>query len=160
MQAVKTKSILPVAAAFLLGLGLAHSSLFSQSAASPTLHGDAAHPAKTQGWVDTQLYFGLGLADAGQDEKGKGVSEAAWRDFLDTEVTPRFPAGLSVVDVYGQWQGKKQKTPERLRSKMLVIDYPSTTENSAKIEAIRAAWKQRTGDQSVLKVTQRAEVSF
>ena len=158
---IKAKTIVPLTAAFLLGVGVAHTSLFSQSTVSPTLHGDAAHPAKTEGWVDTQLYFGLGLADAtDSDEKGKGVSEAAWRDFLDTEVTPRFPAGLSVVDVYGQWQGKRQKSPERLRSKMLIVDYPGTPENAAKIEAIRAAWKQKTGDQSVLKVSQRADVSF
>ena len=161
LQMIKAKTIVPLTAAFLLGVGVAHTSLFSQSAASPTLHGDTAHPAKTEGWVDTQLYFGLGLADASDaDEKGKGVSEAAWRDFLDKEVTPRFPAGLSVVDVYGQWQGKRQKSPERLRSKMLIVDYPGTPENAAKIEAIRAAWKQKTGDQSVLKVSQRADVSF
>ena len=43
---------------------------------------------------------------------------------------------------------------------MLVIDYPDTAENRAKVEAIRAAWKQLTGDQSVLRVTQPAEVSF
>ena len=159
---IKAKTIVPITAAFLLGVGVAHTSLFSQSsAASATLHGDAAHPAKTQGWVDTQLYFGVGLADASDaDEKGKGVSEAAWRDFLDKEVTPRFPAGLSVVDVYGQWQGKRQKSPERLRSKMLIVDYLGTPENAAKIEAIRAAWKQKTGDQSVLKVTHGADVSF
>jgi hypothetical protein len=41
-----------------------------------------------------------------------------------------------------------------------VIDYAGTAENNAKIEAIRTAWKQRTGDQSVLKVTQPANVSF
>ena len=164
VKSFKTRSILPVAAAFLLGLSLAHTSLFSESdtshrSASPTLHGDPAHPAKTEGWVDTQLFFGLGLADASA-EGGKGVSETEWRDFLDKEVTPRFPAGLSVVDVYGQWQGKNRKTPERLRSKMLVIEYPGTPENSAKIEAIRVAWKQKTGDQSVLKVTKPADVSF
>ena len=161
LQMIKAKTIVSLTAAFLLGVGVAHTSLFSQSAASPTLHGDTAHPAKTEGWVDTQLYFGLGLADASDaDEKGKGVSKAAWRDFLDKEVTPRFPAGLSVVDVYGQWQGKRQKSPERLRSKMLIVDYPGTAENAAKIEAIRVAWKQKTGDQSVLKVSQRADVSF
>ncbi|MFC5741593.1 DUF3574 domain-containing protein [Dyella tabacisoli] len=121
-----------------------------------TLHGDAAHPAQTQGWVDTRLYFGLGLAD----QPEHGVSEQGWREFLDREVTPRFPDGLSVLDVYGQWQGKQQTSPERLRSKLLVIDYPDTAENRAKIEAIRAAWKKRTGDQSVLRVTQAAEVSF
>ena len=164
---IRARSIIPVAAAFLLGLGLAHSSLFSQpiaiqsGPAQSTLHGDAANPAKTQGWVETKLYFGLGLADASdRGEKGNGVSEATWRNFLDKEVSSRFPAGLSVVDVYGQWQGKNQKTPERLRSKMLIVDYPGTAENAARIEAIRAAWKQRTGDQSVLKVTEHADVSF
>jgi Protein of unknown function (DUF3574) len=170
MGAMKTIRILPWAAAVLLGLGLVHHHFFGQASsvqassgqnsagqsASPTLHGDAAHPAKTAGWVDTKLYFGLGPADAQE----KGVSEAAWRSFLDSEVTPRFPAGLSVVDVYGQWQGKNEKEPERIRSKMLVIDYPGTAENEGRVEAIRAAWKRQTGDQSVLKVTQPADVSF
>jgi hypothetical protein len=147
---------LPVALILALVLGLSYRSFSSQSAATPTLHGDAAHPPKTQGWVDTQLYFGLGPADAPE----KGVNEATWRDFLDKEVSTRFPAGLSVVDVYGQWQGKDEKAPERIRSKMLIIDYPGTSENDQRIEAIRAAWKQKTGDQSVMKVTRRADVSF
>jgi len=121
-----------------------------------TLHGDRAHPAHATHWVDTHLYFGLGPADA----PDKGVTEAAWRDFLDKEVTPRFPAGLSVLDVYGQWQGKQESSPERIRSKVLIIDYPATPENSTRIEAIRAAWKKLTGDQSVMRVTQPADVSF
>jgi hypothetical protein len=145
-----------LAIACLLCVGLSLHSLSSQTTASPTLHGDKAHPAKTQGWVETKLYFGLGPAD----DSSKGVSESSWRGFLDNEVSSRFPSGLSVVDVYGQWQGKGQSTPERIRSKMLIIDYPNLPENTTKIEAIRSAWKQRTGDQSVLKVTQPADVSF
>lgn len=125
-------------------------------AAAPVLQGDSAHPGHTQGWVDTRLYFGLGPAD----QPDKGVSEASWRDFLDREVTPRFPAGLSVVDVYGQWLSKGAAAPERLCSKMLIIDYPDNAENRARIDAIRAAWKQKTGDQSVLMVTEPADVSF
>ncbi len=153
----KKWKLLPLVAVLALALGLSYRSFSAaQTTASSTLHGDAAHPAKTQGWVDTQLYFGLGPADAPE----KGVSEAAWREFLDKEVTPRFPAGLSVVDVYGQWQGKRETTPERIRSKMLIVDYPATAENDRRIEAIRAAWKQKTGDQSVMKVTQHADVSF
>jgi hypothetical protein len=65
-----------------------------------------------------------------------------------------------VMDVYGQWQGKDETEPERIRSKLLIVDYPATAENAAKIQAIRAAWKQKTGDQSVMKVTQPADVSF
>ena len=111
--------------------------------------------------MDTKLYFGLGLADHPES----GVSEARWREFLDREVTARFPDGLSVVDVYGQWQGKNQGSlerpgPERLRSKCLIIDYLDTVANRDKIEAIRAAWKKLTGDQSVMRVTVPADVSF
>ena len=126
------------------------------AATAPTLQGDPAHPGHTQGWVDTKLYFGLGTFDHPE----QGISEAQWREFLDREVTPRFPAGLSVLDVYGQWQGKNQTAPKRLRSKLLIIDYPDTQENRDKIEAIRAAWKQKTGDQSVMRVTNPADVSF
>jgi hypothetical protein len=137
-----------------------HRAVLAATAAAPpqtsTLSGDRAHPGRTEGWVDTRLYFGLGLADKPQ----VGITEAAWRDFLDKEVTPRFPDGLSVLDVYGQWLSKGKTEPERLRSKCLIIDYPNTPANQAKIEAIRKAWKQRTGDQSVLRVTQPADVSF
>ncbi|MGA8086241.1 MAG: DUF3574 domain-containing protein [Terracidiphilus sp.] len=134
----------------------AHTPITPSAVTAPTLQGDAAHPAQTKGWVDTKLYFGLGpMAHPEQ-----GVSEADWRGFLDREVTPRFPDGLSVVDVFGQWQGKNQTTPEPLRSKMLIVDYPDTAENRAKIEAIRSAWKQKTGDQSVMRVTEPADVSF
>jgi hypothetical protein len=144
--------VLPLVAA-----GCAHQpAAVSPSAVAPTLAGDAAHPGRTAGWVDTKLYFGLGPAD----EPGKGVSEPAWRAFLDKEVTPRFPDGLSVLDVYGQWQGNGETSPERIRTKLLVIDYPDSKQNSDKIEAIRTAWKRLTGDQSVMRVTAPADVSF
>ena len=126
------------------------------SAAVPTLKGDPAHPDSTRGWVDTKLCFGLGLADHPE----QGISETEWRGFLDREVTPRFPSGLSVVDVCGQWQGKDERAPERLRSKMLIIYYADTAENREKIEAIRGVWRRKTGDQSVLRVTEPADVSF
>lgn len=123
---------------------------------APTLSGDPVHPGQAVGWVDTQLYFGLGPADHPE----QGTSEAAWRAFLDKEVTPRFPSGLSVVDVYGQWQGKKDPAPQRLRSKLLIVDYPDTGENRGKVEEIRSAWKQMTGQYSVLRITKPADVSF
>lgn len=136
--------------------GCVHHSAAVAAPVAPTLTGDSAHPGRTQGWVDTKLYFGLGPAD----QPEKGIRESEWRAFLDKEVTPRFPDGLSVVDVYGQWQGKNETVPERLHTKMLNILYPDSQENRAKIDAIRAAWKQKTGDQSVLRVTEPADVSF
>src|ERR1039458_6148441 len=83
--------VLPVA---LLGLVLAgcdhRTTPATAQATAPTLSGDAAHPGKTSGWVDTKLYFGLGPTD----QPEKGISETAWRAFLDKEVTTRFPDGL------------------------------------------------------------------
>ncbi len=63
-------------------------------------------------------------------------------------------------DVYGQWLSKGQSVPERLRSRVLIIDYPDTPENRENIDAIRAAWKKMTGDQSVMRVSQPADISF
>lgn len=148
MRSAGCRTILPMlfAAGWLAGCGGMHDGV----------QGDPAHPDRTAGWVETRLYFGLGPAD----RLSVGVDEASWRDFLDHEVTPRFPDGLSVLDVQGQWQGPHEAAPERLRSKLLVIDYPDDASNRARIEAIRDAWKRRTGDRSVLRVTEPADVSF
>ena len=148
--------LVPCLAAVLAGCAHRAAGPVSHGSTAPTLSGDPAHPAQTSGWVDTRLYFGLGPAD----HPDQGTSEARWREFLDQEVTPRFPHGLSVADVYGQWLSKGKSTPERLRSKVLIIDYPDNQENREKVEAIRAAWKKITGDQSVMRVTQPADVSF
>jgi hypothetical protein len=153
---MRSRVLLPGFLALFAIAGCTHLNTISPAAAAPTLNSDAAHPGLTRGWVQTELYFGLGPAD----HLEKGVSEKDWRDFLDKEVTPRFPAGLSVVDVYGQWENNGSTAPERLRSKCLIIDYPDTQANREKIEAIRSAWRQRTGDQSVMRVTGPADVSF
>ena len=146
-----------VAAACLTGCASHHGAAMpAQAQAAPVLTGDAAHPGQTQGWVETKLFFGLGPADHPE----QGISETEWREFLDKNVTLRFPDGLSVVDLYGQWQGKNETAPERLHTKMMLILYQDDAENRAKIDAIRAAWKQKTGDQSVLRVTEPADVSF
>jgi len=145
-----------LAPALLLSISLACAGCATHSPApAPVLARDAMHPATAAGWVRTELYFGLGTADG----KG-GVDEAGWRAFLDREVTPRFPSGLTVIDAYGQWQGKGQSAPERLRSKVVVLLHPDTPAQRMAIDEIRAAWKAKTGDQSVLRVSQPAEVSF
>lgn len=143
-------------AALLLSLALTACAGTSASTASATLQGDAAHPAQTQNWLRTELYFGIGLVD----QPDKGISDAQWREFLDREVSSRFPDGLSVFDIYGQWRGKQQSKVERLHSKVIVLLHPDAPQPRADIEAIRAAWKTMSGDQSVLRVTQPADVSF
>jgi len=150
----------PLAAVLLLLSGCAGSALDrpASPAATAAMHGDAARPAAASGWVRSELYFGVGNAADPADPAT--IDEARWRAFLDGEVTPRFPDGLTVFDAYGQWLFRGRDAPERLKSKVLVILHEDTAQRTADIEAIRLAWKQATGHQSVLWSRQAAEVSF
>lgn len=122
---------------------------------------DAARPGYASGWVRSELYFGLGSEDgASTRPQTDAIGEARWRAFLDREVTPRFPDGLTVFDAYGQWLFRGAAAPERLRTRVLVVLHEDTAQHRADIEAIRVAWKQATGQQSVLWSRQPVEVSF
>ena len=62
-------------------------------------------------YVEFQLFFGL------HDSAGDRVTEAEWEEFLEDTVTPRFPAGMTIIDVKGQWQepgGNIQKEDTKL----------------------------------------------
>ena len=130
-------------------------SVHTHDPASSTLQGDISRPAQAQ-WIRTELYFSVGPIDG----KDGAVSPARWREFLDQEVTSRFPDGFSVFDAYGQWRDKGAKEPERLSTKVIVILHENSPKNAGNIEAIRLAYKRITGDLSVLRLSQPAEVSF
>ena len=126
------------------------------TSASASLQGDATRPGATSPWRRSELYFGIG----DRDDTSTRIDDARWQGFLDREVTPRFPDGLTVFDAYGQWLFRGRDAPERLDSKVLVILHPDSAEDRAKIDAIRSAWKAETGHQSVLWASHAAEVSF
>lgn len=145
--------------ALLLSLCIALSACATVAPAPPVdaaMHGDAARPADAAGWIRSELYFSVGT----EGQPRTQVDEAQWRSFLDREVTPRFPDGLTVFDGYGQWLFRGAAGPERQRAKVLVVLHEDTPARSADIETIRAAWKRASGHQSVLWSRQRADVSF
>lgn len=124
------------------------------AALEPTAERTAPDRPAEARWLRTELYFAVARVDDARD----AVDEDAWIAFLDEEVTPRFPDGFSVLDAYGQWRGKADVA--RLRSKVLVVLHPDTPEARARIEAVRAAFLARTGQQSVLRASWPAAVSF
>lgn len=99
----------------------------------------------TQAMTKVELFFGGDVGAVG------GVSEADWQNFLATEVTPRFPDGFSVADIYGQWRGPMGRI-ESERSKTLIVILPDAASRAAQIESLRAAYKTRFRQQSVLLV--------
>ena len=131
------------------------------STTTASLQGDALRPAQATGWVRSELYFGVGEETGPADRpQAEPISEARWRAFLDKEVTARFPDGLTVFDAYGQWLFRGAKEPNRLKTKVLVVLHEDTPQRRADIEAIRLAWKQATGHQSVLWSRHAVDVSF
>jgi hypothetical protein len=124
-----------MAVAALLALGACAS---PQTPAPPT----CSAPLKPA--VEVDLYFGR--------ERASGeVSEAEWAAFLNEEVTPRFPDGLSVLDVHGQY-----RTPagaiERERTKLLVVVVFDSPAHAPKVQAVVDAYRRRYGQHSVFRV--------
>jgi len=92
-------------------------------------------------------------------QDGTEIGESEWRAFLDAEVTPRFPDGLTVLTGYGQWRNSAGVVAKET-SKMLVIWHRPAADSEARIEAIRSAYKARFGQASVMRVDGVSCVSF
>ncbi len=97
-------------------------------------------------WVRTELFFGTAKPD------GTAISEAEWQTFVDAEITPRFPDGLTVLTGSGQWQGDDEEIVQE-RSKIVILLYPreAIAESNAEIEDIRAAYEREFQQESVLR---------
>jgi hypothetical protein len=113
----------------------------------------AACPAGQEAHRTAQLFFGRNVGEKAQ------VSEADFHRFVDEELTPKFPDGLTVLDGGGQWRGDENRLI-REASKVVMIVLPKGRDSSPRIEAVRAAYKTRFHQDSVLLVTQSACVSF
>jgi hypothetical protein len=90
---------------------------------------------------------------------GEPINDQEWQSFVDQEVTPRFPDGMTVVSAYGQWKNQAgQITKEN--SRLLLIWYQPKPESEGLIEAIRTAYKARFRQESVMRVDGLSCVSF
>lgn len=104
-------------------------------------------------WARTELYFGLSKPD------GSYLANEDWDRFLNEEVTPRFPAGLSVVEAAGQWRNSSGRI-EQEPSKVLVLFHPANPAATAEIDRIRSKYRQMFDQEAVMKVTTLVDVSF
>jgi hypothetical protein len=89
-----------------------------------------------------------------------GVSEGRWRQFVDREITPRFPNGLTVFNAAGQWRDRASNRIVREPSKIVQIVLPGEVEDIARLNEIAEAYKTRFKQQSVGMIVRPACVSF
>ena len=100
----------------------------------------------------TELYFGL--------SKPNGVvTEEEFQNFINTEVTPRFPNGLTLLSGKGQFKDSTG-TITIEGSKLLILFYIFDTESNSRVEQIREAYKKTFQQESVMRADEQSCVSF
>ncbi|MFL6125600.1 DUF3574 domain-containing protein [Actinophytocola sp.] len=124
---------------------------FTTAGAAESDTANAAVPAPTPGesYKRTELYFG------GSRPDGSVITPAQFELFLDKEVTPAFPDGLTWLEAHGQWMGGKED------SYVLIILYPfSDRKANRELEEIRGDYKAQFDQESVLRADSVQRVSF
>jgi hypothetical protein len=101
----------------------------------------------------TELLFGLSRAD------GPDITEQEFQDFVDQQVTPRFPDGLTLLAGNGQFKDSAGNIIQE-GSKLLILLYPFSRASSALVDEVRAEYKSAFQQESVLRVDEHSCVSF
>ncbi|CAD5266781.1 conserved exported hypothetical protein [Bosea sp. 62] len=107
-----------------------------------------------QAMLSAELLFGRKIGDR------IGVSETDFRRFIDEEMTPRFPDGLTILDASGQYRDRERGGLIREPSKLVLIVLPDDAGNRDKLTAITEAYKHRFDQQSVGLILKPACASF
>ncbi|MFD3541875.1 DUF3574 domain-containing protein [Streptomyces sp. NPDC058662] len=122
----------------------------------PALVGAALDTQVGDPYQETRLYFGTDRP-GGRDPIGEGE----FMRFLDREITPAFPEGLTLHEGYGQWRGKDGAIV-RETSYEVVLLYPEkeADERGGRIERIRQAYEDRYQQDSVGRSDDKLTVAF
>ncbi|SFJ50216.1 DUF3574 domain-containing protein [Caulobacter sp. UNC279MFTsu5.1] len=113
----------------------------------------ATCPAGLSPGRTAQLFFGRDIGDQ------VGVSDADFARFVDEELTPRFPDGLTILDAAGQWRGA-DGVVGREPSKVVVLALPGRTGGEDKLDAVRRAYETRFSQEAVLVTVQPVCMGF
>ncbi len=104
----------------------------------------ATNEISTNLLIQDELYFG----------RNKPVGQVSNQDFqlfLQNEITPRFPDGLTVLDADGQFLGSNGIIKEK--TKLLILIHSNSQEDQQEIQEIIDEYKKQFQQESVLRVT-------
>lgn len=99
-----------------------------------------------------RVYFGL------SDDRGP-IAAADWQAFVEGTVTPRFPAGFTVIDARGQWRDRDGRIG-REDSRVAEIVHDDDAEPARQVAEIVAAYKREFRQEAVLVVRQPVTTCF
>ncbi|TQF07712.1 DUF3574 domain-containing protein [Kitasatospora acidiphila] len=107
-------------------------------------------------YTRTELFFGTERPNG-----GTAVTDQEFQDFIDSQVTPRFPDGLTVEQARGQYRDS-HGVIEHERSYVITLLYPTSKGRTAgaAVEEIRRDYDQRFQQESVGRVDEPVKASF
>lgn len=101
----------------------------------------------------SDVFFGRNIGTT------EGVSDSAWQNFLDQEISPRFPDGLTLVASNGQWRGPDGRGVSE-RGLVLTLLGNGSMDEVRKLDDIRRAYRARFMQDAVLLVQTRVCAGF
>ncbi|MEE8662697.1 MAG: DUF3574 domain-containing protein [Acetobacter sp.] len=104
--------------------------------------------------LQATLMFGL------KRPNGSRISDVEWAAFLNREVTPRFPEGLTILEGNGQWQDRSSAAITSEPSRLIWIVTSDTPNAIQKLQEIRTAYRSLFSQQSVGLLMTRGCASF
>lgn len=110
--------------------------------------------APAEAHVIATMYFGRNIGGE------LGVDDGEWQSFVDTEITPRFPDGLTITDAQGQWRDSETRAIVREPSKALTVFLSDEAAGRAALDQIAEAYKAQFQQQAVALVVESSCVSF
>ncbi|TWG02409.1 uncharacterized protein DUF3574 [Streptomyces brevispora] len=137
-----------------VGAPVAYATLGAGSSPQP---GPATSTAsRGEAYIESRLFFGTERPDGGAN-----VTDRQFLAFVDKEVTPRFPNGLTIQDGRGQWRDSNGVI-ERERSYELTLLYPASEARvrDPQIERIRDAYEKAYAQDSVARLEERTTADF
>lgn len=99
-----------------------------------------------------RLFFGRNVGHT------PAVSEREWERFVDRELVPRFPEGLSVIDTAGVGRSDDGAAVHEL-GKAVVIVLSGKDEEAGRIVEVTSAYKAKFSQESILTARSRACVA-
>ena len=125
--------------------------LLAMAAMTGGARGGTAAPAAR--WVKTEIFFGADRPG------GAWVAPQEWAAFLDREITPRFPKGLTVYEAYGQMQHARG-TIEKQTTRVVLLVHPDEPAVHRQIHDLIKAYQDQFKHAQVMHLHSSVQAEF
>ena len=122
---------------------------------NPNVHAGSC-PVGMDSFHEYRLFFGL---RSDHVPGGIAVAETDWEEFVEQEITPRFPEGMTVLSARGQFKNSSGAIV-RENTKVVVLLVPPGGDAMDVIDEIMQAYRQRFQRNFFLRTLEEVCVLF